>query len=78
MEQLPNVSMAMFLESCLSFNDSEAFPYKHVTYVKSVHYSRKLISLCSEKLDRSKYPQKTISLNSETKIRTNGQNLTFL
>ena len=66
-EQMSNVSMAMFLESCLSFNDSEAFPYKHVTYVKSVPYSRKLISLCSEKLDWSTYPQKTISLNSEAK-----------
>ena len=29
-----NVSIAMFLESHLSFNDSEAVSYKHVTYIK--------------------------------------------
>ena len=49
----PNVSMVMFLESCFTFNDSEAFSYKHVTYIKSMHYSQKLISLCYEKLDWS-------------------------
>ena len=29
-----NVSMAMFLESHLDFNDFDAFTYKHVSYVK--------------------------------------------
>ena len=31
-------------------------------------FSRTLISLCSEKLDRSKYPQKLMSLNSNPEI----------
>ena len=29
-----NVSMAMFLESRFTLNNSEAFSYKHVTYIK--------------------------------------------
>ena len=29
-----NVSMAMFLESCLNVNDAKAFSYKQVTYTK--------------------------------------------
>ena len=58
-----NVSMTMFLKSRLNFNESGASSYKHVAYIKSVHYSQKSFSLCFEKLDQSKYPQKSISLN---------------
>ena len=45
-----------------NFNDSETVTTKKIiqkTYYlqKNVYYSRKLISLCSEKLDRNEYPQ---------------------
>ena len=77
--------MAMFLESCLNFNYTQAFSYKHVTYAKNrALFSLKLISLFSEKLDRSNYPQRSMLLNSKAEICANseqtkdGQSLTFL
>ena len=54
----------------LNFNESNAFPYKHVPY-KSMYYSRKLIFLCSGKLDRCKYPGNLMQLNSIAKIHEN-------
>ena len=65
--------MAMFLESCLNVNDSEAFSYKRVTYIKK--YSRKLISLCSKKIGPKKVPTKINVLEqyggNMCKLRTN-------
>ena len=69
--------MAMFLESFLNFNDSEAVSDKYATCIEyltcilAYKYLRKLASLCSEKLDRSKLLQNIVSLNSKSEIREN-------
>ena len=39
--------------------------------IKKVYNLQKLITLCSEKLARSKYPQKLMSWNSKTEIFEN-------
>ena len=66
----------MFLRSLSNFNDSETVTTKKIiqkTYYlqKNVYYSRKLISLCSEKLDQIKYPQKLMSGNSKAETFKN-------
>ena len=60
----------MFLRSFSNFNDSETVSYGHVTYKKCLNL-RKLITLCPQKLDQSKYPQKLMSWDSNAEIFEN-------
>ena len=76
--------MAMFLQSRLNFNDSEAFSYKHVTCITKRALFTKKGLLLFLKIRLKKVPQKSIFLYSKTEICANqeqtmdGQSLTFL
>ena len=66
-----NSNMVMFLESFSKIKEFEAVSYKQVACRKNMYYWLKLISLCSEKLDRRKYWQNLMSLNSKAKVCEN-------